>query len=88
VEPLLITLNYLLATAMWFILGRLFLSLFIRNPENAVWQVFLIVTEPVYRVSRILLGQRVPERWVWLVSLGWLMAARLVVTGLHNSIRS
>ena len=48
------TLNYLLATAMWFILGHLCLRLFIRNQQNPVWQLFLIVTEPLSRVSRTL----------------------------------
>jgi hypothetical protein len=78
------TANYLLATAMWFILGRLFLRLFIRNPQNPVWQLFLIVTEPVYRVSRALTWYRLPEQWCWLVSLLWLLAARTLVTLFHS----
>ena len=77
-------LNYLLATAQWLIAGRLVMSLFVRNPANAVWQVFLIATEPPYRVSRALTGGRVPERWIWLVSLVWLMVARVVVIKLRN----
>jgi hypothetical protein len=82
------TVNYVLATAMWFILGRLFLGLFIRNPNNPVWQLFLIVTEPVYRVSRALTLYRLPERWCWLVSLFWLFAARTLVTLLHSPLPS
>jgi hypothetical protein len=81
------TLNFLLATAQWLILGRLFLRLFIKNPRNAVWQVFLIATEPPYRVSRLLTAGRVPENWLWLVSLVWLMVARLVVLGLSGPAR-
>jgi hypothetical protein len=77
------TVNYLLATAQWLILGRLVLRLFIRNPRNAVWQVFLIATDPPYRVSRRLTGGRVPESWLWLVSLLWLLAARIIVTTLR-----
>lgn len=73
------TLNFLLATAVWLILGRLVMRLFVRNERNAVWQVFLVATDPVYRVSRALTGGLVPERWLWLVSLVWLMAARLAV---------
>jgi hypothetical protein len=80
--------NYLLATAMWFILGRLFLRLFIRNPRNPVWQLFLIVTEPVYRVSRALTLYRLPEQWCWLVSLLWLLAARVLVILLHTLLPS
>lgn len=76
--------NYLLATAQWLIVGRLVMGLFVRNPKNAVWQVFLIATEPPYRVSRALTGGRAPERWLWLVSLVWLMVARLVVIKLRN----
>jgi hypothetical protein len=78
------TINYLLATAQWLIVGRLFLRPFIRNPGNAVWQVFLIATDPPYRVSRQLTGGRVPERWLWLVSLVWLLAARIAVTKLRT----
>ena len=76
--------NYLLATAQWLILGRLVMGVFVRNPRNAVWQVFLIATEPPYRVTRVLTGGRVPERWLWLASLVWLMAARIVVIKLRN----
>jgi hypothetical protein len=76
--------NILLATAMWFILGRLVLRVFIRNERNPVWQMFLIITEPPYRMSRVLTGGRVPEGWIWLVSLAWLLLARLVVTSLYT----
>jgi hypothetical protein len=85
VEFVVTVVNIVLATAMWFILGRLVLGLFIRNPANAIWQVFLIVTEPPYRVSRALTAGRVPERWIWLVSLVWLFAARIIVTRLYVS---
>jgi hypothetical protein len=73
------TLNFLLATAMWLIVGRLVMRPMIRNPANAVWQVFLISTEPVYRVSRALTLGRAPEGWLWLVSLMWLLVARMAV---------
>lgn len=76
--------NYLLATAQWLIVGRLVMGLFVRNPANAVWQVFLIATEPPYRVSRALTAGRVSERWLWLVSLVWLMVARIAVIKLRN----
>ena len=82
------TANFLLATAQWLILGRLFLRLFIRNPGNAVWQMFLIATDPPYRVSRLLTGGRVPENWIWLVSLLWLMGARIALARLAASLLS
>jgi hypothetical protein len=50
--------------------------------------MFLISTEPPYRVSRALTGGRVPESWLWLVSLLWLMAARLAVARLAASLPS
>ena len=71
--------NFLLATAQWLIVGRLVMRPLVRNPANAVWQVFLVSTEPAYRVSRALTRGWVPERWLWLVSLVWLFAARLAV---------
>ena len=76
--------NFLLATAQWLIVGRMVMRLFVRNPANAVWQVFLISTEPAYRVSRVLTLGRVPERWLWLVSLLWLFAARLAVVTIQR----
>lgn len=78
--------NYLLATAQWLIVGRLVLRVFIRNPRNAVWQVVLVATEPPYRVSRWLTGGRVPPGWLWLVSLAWLMVARLLVASLRRQL--
>jgi hypothetical protein len=87
VSVVLQTVNFLLATAQWLILGRLVLGLFIRNPQNPVWRLFLIATDPPYQVSRWLTGGRVPERWLWLVSLVWLLAARIVVARLHGPLR-
>ncbi len=81
-NPVFYIANFLLATAMWLILGRLVLRLFIRNPRNVVWQIFLVATEPVYRVSRVLTAGAAPERWLWLVSLTWLLAARLILVAL------
>jgi hypothetical protein len=80
--------NFVLSTAMWLILGRLVLRLFIRDPHNAVWQMFVIATDPPYRVSRLLTAHRVPERWLWLVSLAWLLAARIVVVRLAAPVAS
>jgi hypothetical protein len=82
------TANFLLATAQWLILGRLVLRLFIRNPQNAVWQMFLVATDPPYRVSRYLTGGRVAENWLWLVSLVWLMVARIALARLGVALLS
>jgi hypothetical protein len=78
--------NFLLATAQWLIAGRLVMRLFVQNPANAVWQVFLVSTEPVYRVSRFLTAGRVPEQWLWLVSLLWLFAARLALIVIRRAL--
>jgi hypothetical protein len=80
--------NFLLATAMWLIAGRLVMRPLIRNPSNAVWQVFLISTDPVYRVSRALTAGLAPEGWLWLVSLIWLFAARVAVVALQRALQS
>jgi hypothetical protein len=76
--------NILLSTAMWFIVGRLVLRVFIRNELNPIWRLFLLVTEPPYRVSRILTAGRISERWIWLFSLAWLLAVRILVTRLYT----
>lgn len=83
---LLYVVNFLLATAMWLIVGRVVLGLFIRNQSNAIWQMFVIATEPPYRVSRLLTGRHVSDRWLWLVSLAWLLAARVLLIGLFGRI--
>jgi hypothetical protein len=77
-------LNYLLATAMWFVLGRLVLRLCIGDASNPVWQLFLLVTAPMYHVSRVLTGYRLPEQQCWLASLLWLLIARYTVARLHS----
>jgi hypothetical protein len=51
-----------------------------------VWQLFLVATEPPYRDSREHTAGRVPERWLWLVSLLWLLVARLVVVRLQRAL--
>jgi hypothetical protein len=78
--------NFLLATAQWLIVGRLVMRLFVRNEANAVWQVFVISTEPVYRLTRNLAVGKLPERWVWLVSLVWLLLARIAVVLVQREI--
>ncbi len=83
-NPVVNVVNILLSTAMWFILGRLVLRIFIRNERNPIWLMFLIITEPPYRVSRVITAYRVPERWIWLVSLVWLFALRVVVTSFYR----
>ena len=35
-------------------------------------------------MSRVLTAGRVPEGWIWLVSLAWLLLARLVVTSFYT----
>jgi hypothetical protein len=78
--------NFLLATAQWLIVGRLVMRLFIRNEKNAVWQVFLISTDPVYRLTRTFTLGKLPEHWVWLVSLVWLFIARIGVVVVQREL--
>lgn len=70
---------FLVDTATWLILARALVQPLIRNPKGAFWQVFLIATEPVFRVTRLISAGQVPERWIWLVSLAWLTVVRIVV---------
>ncbi len=84
--PILNVLNFLLSTAMWFILGRLLLGVFIRNEKNPVWQLFVLLTEPLYLVSRLLTGNLVPGRWLPLVSLLWLLALRILLVALYPDL--
>ena len=42
-----------------------------------------VITDPPYRVSRALTAGRVPERWLWLVSLVWLFASRVLASRLY-----
>jgi hypothetical protein len=39
-------------------------------------------------MTRVLTLNRVPERWLWLVSLLWLFAARLAVVTVQRALTS
>ena len=49
--------------------------------------MFLITTEPLYRMSRALTARARAERWLWLVSLAWLLLARLALVVLGSPAR-
>lgn len=47
--------NYTLSFAMWMILGRFILTLIIGNRHNIMLAAFIKITEPIYRVTRMIL---------------------------------
>ena len=72
--------------SMWLVVSRLVLTLLVRSESSPFWQVVLFVTEPVYRVSRLLTAGRVPERWLGLVSFVWLGLVRVPIAwGLRSA---
>jgi hypothetical protein len=55
--------------SMWLVLSRLVLGLFVRRESGPFWQVVVRATEPIYRVTRLITGGRVPEGWLGVLSL-------------------
>ena len=70
--------NYTLSFLMWMIVGRAFLALITGNRENVMMLAFVKVTEPVYRVTRLILPFA-SERWVPTLSFFLLAAVRVAM---------
>jgi uncharacterized protein YggT (Ycf19 family) len=72
--------NFVLAAAMYTVLGRLVLSFFVRPDwQNYIWRAFVRITEPFVAVVRFLTPVGVPDPVVMVFTFLWLMVARLVL---------
>lgn len=72
--------NIVLAALMYTMIGRIILSfLFRARPDAVIVKVFSQVTNPVARVVRLVTPRLVPDPLVLVLSVFWLLAARMVL---------
>jgi uncharacterized protein YggT (Ycf19 family) len=72
--------NFVLAAAMYTVLGRLLLSLFVNeNWGNYIWRAFVRLTDPFVKVVRVITPASVPALLVLIFTFLWLMLARALL---------
>jgi uncharacterized protein YggT (Ycf19 family) len=70
--------NLLIAMAMYSVLARFLLSLFMR-PDQVMLKVFTQVTEPVLAPIRVITPRIVPEPLIYIFAFLWLFALRILL---------
>lgn len=77
--------NYVFAALMYTLLGRFILMFFYRpDSTNYIWRCFVILTEPVLRVTNWLTPALVPFRLRFLAAFLWLTILRAVAFVVFN----
>lgn len=72
--------NFLLAAAMYTVLGRYILALLFKpDSQQVIWRVFAQVTNPVIGVVRAVTPRIVPDGVVMIFTLFWLLMLRMVL---------
>jgi uncharacterized protein YggT (Ycf19 family) len=70
--------NFILAAAMYTIVGRYILSLFFKpDSDKVMFRVFAQITDPILNFVRTLTPAVVPNGLVMVFSIFWLMLARI-----------
>lgn len=72
--------NFILAAAMYTLLGRYFLSVFFKvDSDRVIWRVFRQITDPVLKFLRSLTPRVVPDGLVMVFSIFWLLMFRVLL---------
>lgn len=72
--------NFLLAIAIYTLIGRYILSIFFRpGSEAVIWKVFCQITDPILSVVGAITPRIVPPPLVILLAVVWLMMARILL---------
>jgi hypothetical protein len=72
--------NFVLAAAMYTLLGRFLLSLFFDDTSGMVlWKVFKQVTDPILSAVGLITPAIVPARIIILFAVLWCLALRMAV---------
>ena len=82
--------NLLIAMAMYSILARFVLSLFM-TPDQVLLRVFMQITDPVLAPVRAITPRIVPEPVIFIFAFLWLFALRIVfyvVMRMHGLVPS
>ena len=71
--------NYLLAAALYTVLGRYMLSVFFKpDSQQVVWRVFTQVTDPIIGAVRVVTPRIVPDGLAMVFTIFWLLILRMV----------
>jgi hypothetical protein len=72
--------NYLLAAAMYTLMGRYLLSLVFKpDSELVIWRVFCQLTDPILYTVRALTPAMVPSGLVMVLAIVWILILRLML---------
>ncbi|MGL4636862.1 MAG: hypothetical protein ACRCWF_12840 [Beijerinckiaceae bacterium] len=72
--------NFILAAAMYTLMGRYILSLLFKpDSDKVIWRVFAQVTDPIIKCVRVLTPAIVPNGMVMIFSVFWLMLLRIAL---------
>jgi uncharacterized protein YggT (Ycf19 family) len=72
--------NFILAAAMYTLMGRYLLSLVFKpDSQLVIWTVFTQLTNPILRFVRSLTPLVVPEGLVMVFSIFWIVLARILL---------
>ena len=70
--------NYLLAAAMYTLMGRYFLSLvFKADSQLVIWRVFCQLSDPILHAVRAITPAMVPSGLVMVLAIVWMILLRL-----------
>ena len=72
--------NYILALAMYLMMGRLLLAPFVPpQSQNYIWRSFVRLTDPVLRVVAVVTPGSVPPIVLMVFAFLWLFLARIAL---------
>ncbi|MGL5136623.1 MAG: hypothetical protein ACRC7G_02530, partial [Beijerinckiaceae bacterium] len=72
--------NFLLAAAMYTLLGRYVLALIFKpDSDKVIWRVFAQMTDPILNFVRSLTPGLVPNGLIMVFAIFWLLLARIVL---------
>lgn len=73
--------NYLLAAAMYTLIGRYLLSLIIKpESEMVIWRAFVGMTDPILHAVRAVTPNVVPNGLVMVLAIFWMIMLRIVLS--------
>ncbi|MGL4324007.1 MAG: hypothetical protein ACRCTD_08180 [Beijerinckiaceae bacterium] len=71
--------NFLLAAAMYTVIGRYILAVFFKpDSQLVIWRVFAQVTDPIIGAVRAITPKMVPDGLVMVFTIVWLFILRMV----------
>lgn len=73
--------NYILAAAMYTLIGRYLLSLVFKpESELVIWRAFVNITDPILFATRVVTPAVVPNGLVMVLAIFWVIMLRIVLS--------